>query len=134
MIVAPDTDLRPAKNQHFDQAVLVGLRGAGRDWLGECLVALRRRALRGGATRLFPQLSQARFLSLFKRAAEEAGLGQLQPTPHMLRHGGPSQDMLMQDIAKVDVASRGRWACLQSCNRYEKRGRLVRQLAKLSAA
>ena len=128
----PSDEFRTSKTRQQDDTVLVGNVGSTRQWLGDIVKALYHRARRPDQ-RLFP-ISLNTAERLMKEAAVAQGLVALGHLPHMLRHGGPSQDMLAQDISKVDVASRGRWACLQSCNRYEKRGRLVRQLAKLSAA
>lgn len=57
----------------------------------------------------------------------------LQATPHNVRHGRPSDDMYFDKITLKEVARRGRWHCLQSVRRYEKRGRLQKQVQRIPA-
>jgi len=51
--------------------------------------------------------------------------------PHMTRHGGASKDTL-DGSPEPEVQTRGRWGAKASVARYNKHGRLFRQLAKLS--
>ena len=70
----------------------------------------------------------------FRQAAEAAGLQRLRLCPHALRHGGASSDFALKHLTLSEVQRRGRWKCVASVRRYEKAGRLTRQLAKLSSA
>ena len=79
---------------------------------------------------MFP-FSLAEIEKSFKQASIAVGVTALRITPHTMRHGGPSTELVEGTTSKLEAQSRGRWACLQSLNRYEKRGRLVRQLAKM---
>ena len=55
-------------------------------------------------------------------------------TPHMLRHGGPGEDVLGRRRALPEVQERGRWAARASAKNYAKGGRVLRQLRGLSDA
>jgi hypothetical protein len=92
------------------------------------LYSLQKRALPN--QRLLP-LSLGRLQTLLAVARQRAGLP---PTVlHRLRHGGPSADAL-NGVADTVLQRRGRWAALKSVARYEKPGRYLRELGKLTAA
>ena len=52
-------------------------------------------------------------------------------TPHVLRHSGPSFDIIHQHRSLQEIQVRGRWASPASVNRYRKPGRLLIQSASL---
>ena len=53
-------------------------------------------------------------------------------TPHMLRHGGPSEDVLAGHRTLAQVQERGRWEAKASVRNYAKGGRVLRQTKKLT--
>ena len=54
-------------------------------------------------------------------------------TPHVLRHSGPSFDVIHQHRSLQQIQVRGRWASLTSVNRYRKPGRLLIQSSRFPA-
>lgn len=135
VIVAPhDAGTRkPAKNAAFDHTIFVGVPNAPRDVAS---IVLRRLVslAPSPSQRLFHPLTLTTYSSAFRTASVAAGLQQLKATPHSVRHGGPSDDMYFQRTCLKEVARRGRWHCLQSFCRYEKRGRLQRQVQCIPGA
>ena len=71
------------------------------------------------------------FSAPVKRVFEMAGLGGANIHPHMLRHGGASDDALRQTRAMIDIKRRGRWAADSSVKRYEKHARVLKSLENL---
>jgi hypothetical protein len=69
----------------------------------------------------------------FKQAVTALKLNRLQCTPHCLRHGGPSTDFALGYRSLADIQRRGRWHAQASVKRYEKAGRLNKQVALLTA-
>ena len=130
--VFPSSQPRTSKVGTQDDTVLLGAVGSERRWLSGIMGALYARA-RLPTDRMFP-FELADVERDFKAGSKKLHLESLRLLPHMLRHGGPSHDILQGVTTKLEVQSRGHWACIQSVNRYEKRGRLVRQLGKLTAA
>lgn len=68
----------------------------------------------------------------FKQAVTALGLTRLHCTPHCLRHGGPSTDFALSFRTLEDIQRRGRWHAQASVKRYEKAGRLTKQVAMLT--
>lgn len=91
-------------------------------------VALRDAERDGG--RLFPRLDLAGLDKIFREARSQLSLHKIVVTPHVAQHPGPSHDILHN----LRIQRRGRWACAESCRRYEKSGRLLLQFAKIPAA
>lgn len=54
-------------------------------------------------------------------------------TPHVLRHSGPSYDIIHEYRNLQQIQTRGRWAAAASVNRYRKPGRLLIQSSQLPA-
>lgn len=52
-------------------------------------------------------------------------------TAHAARHGGPSTDFLLNLRDLNAIRARRRWRCIQSVRRYQKSGRLLRQIEAL---
>ena len=127
----------PAKTGKYDDTVLlhdaVSL-AAGRTKMRKLMDTLLADAGSPGSSKLFPGLTLAKFERLFASAADAAGLGELRLTPHMLRHGGPSEDVLGRHRTLPEVQERGRWEAKASVKNYAKGGRVLRQLRKLSDA
>ena len=104
---------------------------AGRGFVAPLLMALK--AAKRGTQRLLsltlPQLDQC-----FADAVAALGLQRLRATPHCCRHGGASTDFSLKVRSLDEVQRRGRWKAHSSVRRYEKAGRLTRQLSFLSRA
>ena len=52
-------------------------------------------------------------------------------TPHVVRHSGPSEDVLEEKLSIPEVKKRGRWLTDAAARRYEKSGRLLLTAARL---
>ena len=91
------------------------------------LAALRLSAAHDGK-KLIP-ISLAKYETLTRTAACELNLNALRLSPHSWRHGGPSTDFLLAYRTRSQIQPRGRWRCPASVARYEKHGKLLRQLA-----
>ena len=74
------------------------------------------------------------FEQKFQQAMRLSHLAALHATPHCLRHGGPSTDFALKFRSLEEIQRRGRWRAHASVRRYEKAGRLNKQLAVLSPA
>jgi hypothetical protein len=70
----------------------------------------------------------------FNEAVKALSLNRLLCTPHCLRHGGPSTDFALGFRSLAMIQRRGRWHAQSSVKRYEKAGRLSKQVALLSVA
>jgi hypothetical protein len=103
---------------------------AKRSWLRNVCAALY--AKRGQAKSLFG-LSLPQLQRYFAEGMKAAGIGFLGYTPHCLRHGGASTDAADGHEATA-VQLRGQWKDARSVARYMKKGALLRQLSRLSAA
>ena len=83
--------------------------------------------------RLFP-ISVQKFNILVQQAARLAGLTRLRLSPHCARHGGASTDYALGLRTLQAIQRRGRWLAPASVRRYEKAGRLNKQLSLMTAA
>ena len=54
-------------------------------------------------------------------------------SPHILRHSGPGNDRWQDVLSLPEIMKRGRWASLKPVSRYEKHGRLLKILDKVTA-
>lgn len=124
IVVAPRDcgSRKPAKHAEFDDAIFVGVATAPRQIAAFVLTQVVKLAPTGSG-KLFQPLTVASYGRLFRRAALATNLSALRTTPHSVRHGGPSDDMYFDRTSLKEVARRGRWHCLQSVRRCEKRGR-----------
>jgi len=127
--IAPSTSSRTTKAGTQDDTVLLGSVGSERVWLKGVLNALYAKTRRAH-DRLIP-LELSTVEAEMRTAAKALLLQKLNMSPHTLRHGGPSHDLLAGTIDRAEVQARGHWLCAASVARYEKRGKLVRQLTKL---
>ncbi len=122
------SDVKHSKTRCQDDTVEAGATAAERSWLAAVLTALQNRAL---PNQRLLSLSLARLENLLAVARQRAGLP---PTvTHRLRHGGPTADAL-NGVVDTVLQRRGRWAALKSVSRYQKPGRYLRKLGKLTAA
>jgi integrase len=70
----------------------------------------------------------------FGNALNQIGASSLGGTLHGLRHGGASHDFATKNRDLMEIQSRGAWKSPTSLRRYEKHGRISRQLLSLPQA
>jgi hypothetical protein len=126
IIVCPSDEPRTTKTHAQDDTVTTGSANPDRKWVVGVVAALRSRARSHDVAVHRFTLNQLE--SAFRRAVFRLDLSQLKLTPHCGRHGGPSTDMLLGVTTLRDVQRRGRWEAPSSVKRYEKHGKLLRQL------
>ncbi len=126
VVIAPFTRGEPAKNRQFDDGYSLGAHG--RRLLQE--LTLKLVARRSTGERIFETLSLP---ALEKNYREFCKAEAVKMSPHLLRHAGPSHDHYFDGMTLQDIQLRGRWQALDSCRRYAKPNRILRQLAALSA-
>ena len=127
-VAAPTT-----KSGEYDDTVIVGEKAsvdANSGWVADVLASLKAKT---PATRPILPLTMADSERIFKEAISGCQLQTLRCTPHCCRHGGPSTDVAIAVRDLRAVQRRGRWKGDASVRRYEKTGRLHRQLARLTA-
>ena len=117
------------KNGECDDAVRIG--SPGREWIKDVVGKYLR--LCKADVPLF-NLDLAAYERAFRRAAKALRLGALKPTPHSLRHSGPSNDAWAKTRSLAEIQARGGWKVPKSVSRYEKHGMLLRQLARLDTS
>ena len=122
----PSSQAAKSKTKQQDDSVIVGATSARREWIGD-LVRERKRCQRA-ESRLVP-LTERRCLELFHASRRFARLQASRP--HRLRHGGASADGA-NNVPEPTIRARGRWSRRESCVRYTKPARYLRQLALLS--
>jgi hypothetical protein len=69
----------------------------------------------------------------FRDTATKLGCTAFGVTPHVLRHSGPSNDILNNNITIAGVMARGRWSLGKSVRRYQKSGRLLLRAQRLNS-
>ena len=124
IVIGSSVTGRPTKTGQVDNTVLVG--ELARPWMIRIVAALARVECK---SYLFP-LTLGEYEGAFRRCAARLSLQGLEPTPHTLRHGGPSHDVWVGARDLHQVQKRGHWAAFASVSRYEKHARLLRQIAK----
>jgi hypothetical protein len=110
---------------HGDSASKV----AGRDFVGKLLVTLKAKA---SPVRLIFDLTLPQYEHMWREAAYNAGIDNLKTTPHSARHAGASIDAALNLHTKSEIQKWGQWDNPLSVKRYQRHGRLLRQLAKMS--
>ena len=138
MVVAPSSQVagellgvRTSKTGVQDDTVLFD--DASRPGVVGAFAALVRRARRLRSRTLLPSHTYVSYNKVLKRAAKAVGIP-FKVTPHLARHGGPSEDFLRRARTLLEIQARGRWASFRSVQRYEKAGRLLAALRKLPPA
>ena len=124
---------RRTKGGRFDESVVVADKAsklAGRGFVGQIVQNLIKR--RRAQQKLF-DLTLAEYEDLFRKAMLQTSLGPLSLVPHSARHGGPSTDAALQLRDATSIQRRGRWESERSVRRYEKHGKLTRQVALMSS-
>ena len=122
---------KSAKSGEFDDTVLAGLPGLGLEWVESLMVKLKEAAV--AQQRLFDPLNLAEYEALLRDTSTDIKLSELHITPHSMRHGGASLASYNKILDADGIRKQGRWNAEKSARRYEKKGRLTRQVAKMSA-
>ena len=118
-----------SKTGEQDDVVKMG--GSGREFTTDIVRAWHLHV--GKHELFFPHLSLARLEADLGAAATSLGLEALHLTPHVIRHSGPSNDRYLKRVSRQEAGRRGRWGSDKSLNRYEKHGKLLRQIQKVPA-
>lgn len=121
-------DSTPTKSGEFDDTVILGDSAsvsAKRGWVSDMLASLAKGMWK--AKPIF-SISLAQWERSFAEAALNLGLAPLKITPHCLRHGSASTDFAVGLRGLDAIKRRGRWKASASVRRYEKSGRLSRQV------
>ena len=84
-----------------------------------------------GLDRKVFNINLAQYENLFRVFSKKFGLRPGLFTPHVIRHSGPSFDLINEHRSFEAIQARGRWATSQSASRYRKPGRLLMTAAKL---
>ena len=119
------------KTKQQDDTVILGI--GNRGWVVNAFRAWHSARGAPDSGRVFPLLTLAKLESLFRTATKKLGIAKFNVTPHVLRHSGPSNDVLQRRVTLPEVKKRGRWACDRSVARYEKSGRLLLKVQQMSA-
>ena len=82
---------------------------------------------------IFPELNLATYEQLFRDFSKVHHLKAAIFTPHVIRHSGPSFDVMHQHRDFATVQFRGRWASFISVSRYKKPVRLLLHASQLPA-
>merc|ERR1712224_662152 len=113
MGLAPFYEHTPTKTGSFDDFLVVGLQG--REWISKLVQSLYLRS--HGDIFLF-EFSLRDLERAWAKSARRLQLGALKLSPHCLRHGGPSHDILHNTRSLEQVRRRGFWKSMQSVERY----------------
>lgn len=87
----------------------------------------------GHDDRIF-QISLPQYEQLFRNFSKQSGLKMSLFTPHVVRHSGPSFDLINEYRTIETIQARGRWVSPHSAARYRKPGRLLMTAANLPAS
>ena len=139
VIIAPSAEdndrnaleAKPAKSGEFDDTIIAGLSGMKLEFVPTVLRHLRNAA---GDGTLFAPLTLHRYENELKEGVAAAGLAHMHITPHSARHGGASTASFMKILKIKEIQRRGRWLAPKSLRRYEKTGKLTRQVALMPPA
>lgn len=118
----------PTKSGSFDDVVLTD--SAHRSFAGKILKHISRWRKRSEGE-LFPHLTLTVYEGLFRDFSKRFKLPAHSFTPHVIRHSGPSYDILHRYRNLQDIQARGRWASASSVARYKKPGRMLLQSSLL---
>ncbi len=118
---------KPAKSGEFDDTVIANLPGLGLGFVGRILHNLKDVTPKKRAP--FWLLTWAQYEKHLHAAVVACGLKALHITPHSARHGGASTAAFNKLLSIKEIQKRGRWLAPKSVRRYEKSGKLTRQVA-----
>eukprot|EP00933_Yihiella_yeosuensis_P058885 TRINITY_DN59656_c0_g1_i1.p2 TRINITY_DN59656_c0_g1~~TRINITY_DN59656_c0_g1_i1.p2 ORF type:complete len:186 (+),score=21.79 TRINITY_DN59656_c0_g1_i1:54-611(+) len=125
IIGTPD---QPAKDTEIDDSVFAG--GKKWEWLAYALESLWKATPANSL--LFADLSLASFEHCMRKTMQKLGLEDLSLTPYTARHGSASLDHYANTMSLREIQRRGRWKSQASVARYNKSGKLQRQVNKLT--
>jgi len=128
-VVCPQDELIPSKTKTYDDTVAVPAHDERLSLYD--LVASVRAAARNSESGLLCGGLALRELEALWRQAVKSRRWPLSFSPHSVRHGGPSHDVLFRFLDGRAVQGRGRWKSRASVRRYEKSGTLLRVRARL---
>ena len=97
------------------------------DWMGPILDRLRRRP----PDSIVWTFTSVEYGKMISTCAELAGMLHLGVHPYGLRHGGASWDAFKHRRSLEAIKSRGRWQADSSVRRYQKDGRVVKEMEKM---
>lgn len=117
---------RPRKKGTFDDAVFAD--STCRPWCGDLIKRIYR--CLGHNSRPVFQITLSQYESKFRFFSKNFKLPSGSFFPHVLRHSGPSFDVIHCHRSLAQVQARGRWASSSSVARYRKPGRLLLQATK----
>ena len=129
IVISPNDEDLSTKTGTFDDTIFIG--DKGRSWMQDILRLSRARAIRLRRQRLFGSLTLSLLERSFAAAAKSLGLAPAEFTPHVVRHSGPSADILNAVRTLAEVKKWERWRGDRSVARYEKAGRALLQAARL---
>ncbi len=114
----------------FDDTVFAD--STSRPWCGDLIKRIHR-CLGHSPSPVF-HITLAQYETKFRHFSKIFKLPSGSFTPHVLRHSGPSFDVIHSHRSLAQVQARGRWASSSSVARYRKPGRLLLQAAKFPIA
>eukprot|EP00971_Amphidinium_carterae_P344159 6484374-Amphidinium_carterae.1 len=125
-----DATQRCSKTGSQDDSMRVGVPSSSREWIVNILMAL----FEISSSSMSPLFSIGlrEYELAVKEASTACGFASMGITPHGFRHGGPSTDYALGLLSLGDIQLRGAWKCRKSVLRYQKSGRLMRQLGELT--
>ena len=135
LVLFPEDEVARSKTQCADDTVMLGV-GPRFRLMTNLAKALHKRALAPAklpGNRLFVP-NQKRSADILRKAVKAEVLEGLAITPHCFRHGGPSEDLLRKHLTRGSAKKGVRWKSDTSLDPYEKHGRLLKQLNRLSPA
>lgn len=130
ILLHPQEQLVPSKTGAFNDSLVVGSKD--RPWVGALCGLLFSKHSGNTDGALFP-FNLDQFEKQFKASVDALKLQKLKLTPHCLRHGGASHDFLAGIRSLQEIQQRGCWACFESVRRYQKHGRISKQLNLLTS-
>ena len=117
------------KTKTSDDTVIIDSKSFSR--IGDVFHALVSDAFAQRADTLSYRLDYPTYARLIADAATRGGVP-YKVTPHLARHGGPSEDFFRKKRTLDEICKRGRWRDKRSVMRYEKSGMLLKSLSALS--
>ena len=120
---------KPTKTKNVDGSIEVGHKT--RSFMRAVAAHLHR--LRAPGDLLFG-LTYLELAGQLRQACHDLVLDALRLSPHSARHGGASEDFFRQIRSLAEIKKRGQWESAASVARYEKSGKLVRQMNLLPLA
>ncbi len=121
---------RRTKVGKIDDTVPVGKINPKRSFVQKLVVSLYQRC-RANCP-LFDELTLSQYEAQLRLGSKILGLSDFWITPHKLRHGGPSTDILDGVTDTDGAANHGRWGSEVSCRIYKQPGALLKVAQRMS--